>query len=751
MPYNFHHLTLDLHLGADKQLLGGTAQYRVSPRLDLRDTLLLHAAHMDIKQVLWQSEEVEYILKSDSLLILPPAPIQREEQYNLEINFEKKAEFGVLQDYRGTMWSSLLPKTQRHWFPVFDHPRNSFTATISFSADGNEEQRSAVFSGTPDKQGRWQIEKPVPATTIGFAFGNFETSTTLAGNKSISLYSEQNLLDEQQKADVLNMAYSVLTETQKAIGIEYPFNSLDVIILEDHYWERKQYATGLGYVYTNAGNVENQIRQVILAQWMGIQQHEEQWIEAGAVRLLQAWLHAQIFDEEPPFSHSIPNSKTKDTPELSDFSLYSTFSNEKWNNWLYSYQLWEKDSSRIAQALNISAPAILEESRNLQTWTWHSLSEELYRDSGFLWKHIPLLHKPPEIDTIRYEAEYLYDDLMSDLKIVFRARDSVVTQLVTTDLTLEKRDEVEQKQIVFTGEIDTVDVSSEGSIRNARLMPVDTLSIQFEEHKPASFWLYQLRVSERVELKAEAADNLKNHTDNPDLQLAILDVLNRQLAPSVEAALLQTLAAFTDGAVGTEQQFLKALSSSDNNVALAALKALKNYPDNQQVKSRVKRVLQSSESTNMIQNALHVYAALTDNEQFAQQAEQLMASDTTGTYVPTITDIMTNRGDTSRAVALFQKYSHSSYSYSIRHKMIEGSMSYSDQVDDWEPFVKALWEDSDPRIRYMGVELASNTDEFGAGDGAGESLKAQLPEEYDARVYQRILHYIQANQESTVN
>lgn len=743
MPYDFIHLKLDLSLDINRHLLGGTASYQISPRLNMRDTLLLHAAHMDINRILWQGQEAEYTLSNDSILITPPPALQRTKQYLLEIVFEKKMEFGVLRNFRGTIWSSLLPKTQRHWFPVFDHPRNSFTTDISLTTDSSKNAKMAVFSGTRDDEGRWKLGTPVPATAIGFAMGQFETSETLAGRKTINLVSEKGLLNAQQKSDLLDTAYSVLMETQKAIGMEFPFQSFDLVILEDHHWEQKQYAAGMGYIFMNNGDLKHQIRQVIQAQWMGIQHREEQWVEAESIRLLQAWLYAKVFKED---SQSKINN-TADTPESSDFGLYNKFSIKNWQHWLYSYQQWEKDTTRLTQAIELHGQSILEESETVHTW--HSLGDILYQRTGYLWEHRPLLSSPQKTDTLEYRAEFLYDDLMSDLKIVFSAKDSAITSLVSTELRLEKGDGVEQKQVVFTGQTDTVDVDFQGSVRNASLIPVDSLPVIFNEEKPAMFWLYQLRESERAEHRAEAAEKLKNHTDNPDLQLALLDFMNRELAPPVEAALLQTLAVFTNGAVGTEQQFLKALSSSHKNVQLAAINALKNYPDNQQVENRVERLISNNEDADIIKKSLHVYAALTNKEQFNEQANRLMASDTTGTFVPNITNIMITLGDTTRAVSLYKTYSGLTYSYSVRQKMLDGLQKYASYVSNWQQLINQLMDDPDPRIRYLGIGILASldTEKF----NADELLQNRLPEEYDARVHQRIVQYLHLSPQANIN
>jgi len=651
-------------------------------------------------------------------------------------------EFGILKNYRGTIWSSLLPKTQRHWFPVFDHPRNSFTTDISVMTDSTRSLNTTVFSGTSDREGRWKLNTPIPATSIGFAVGPFEKNETLAGRKVINLYSEKGVLNQQEKSDILETAYSVLTKTQQAIGIEFPFQSLNLLVLEDHLWEQKQYAAGMGFIYKNGLSLKRQIRQVIQAQWMGIQQREEQWIEADAVRILQTWLYLQVFGEDRITEIDKPTG----TPQLSDFNLYNKFSPQNWQKWLYSYQQWEKDTTRLAQAVALHGQSILDQTETVHTW--HSLGNFLYNQTGYLWEHMPMLSSPLKTDTVKYRAEFLYDDLKSDLKIAFNAKDSVVTSLVTAQLMLDKGTEVVQKQVVFTGQNDTISVDFQGSVRNTSLAPVDSIPIMFDEVKPATFWLYQLSESDQSQQHSEFSHKLKNHTENPDLQLALLDVMNRDLAPPVEAALLRTLAAFTDGAVGTEQQFLKALSSTHKEVKLAALNALKNYPDNQQVQSRVGRLLSSNEGEDIIEKSLQIYAALADKELFSEQANRLMASDTTGTFVPTLTDIYVNIGDTARAVSLYKIYSKSSYPYVIREKMLEGLMKYASYVESWEELLNALLSDVDPRIRFLGVKITASLaeDEIEAEN----LLENMLPEEYDARVFQKILQYFQPSQ-STIN
>jgi len=724
-PYEFKELNLTISLDSVSGTVSGQAVYNFQPKLHVWDTLVLHAAHMDIKEVSWNESEADYTIQNDSLLISPPEGLIEGNTQKLSIRYSAVPKFGIHKNNRGTVWTSLLPRSHRHWFPVFDHPGNTLITTLR--VETNRTNTSIVASGDKlENSNRWIHEEKIPATAIAFAAGNFEQTETMAGIKTISLYNEAGIITDDRKSELLREAHSALTQTQKELGIEYPHQSLNIIVLEDHKWEQKAYGAGIGFIYLNRGNLTEQLRRIIQAQWIGVSMREEQWSEAPPTILLQSWLAEQVFDSVR--TGNISQSASMDSAQ----TVYHNFSKENRDRWQYSLSQWEAEGFRFADAVNTTARNFFDRSREI--FNWQSYSDFLYRHTGHLWKQPPELEEPAVPDSIQYNVEYLYDDMSADLKMVFTAIDSVVNTLVTTQVKLKDLQGRTVKEVVFTGSGDTVDVDTEGAIMNAGIVGADTAHIYFNEMKPMSFWLEQLRNAGEAVKRAEATKGLANYADNPDLQLALLDILDREEDPGVIANLLRTLAKITDGATGTEQQFLKQLNHNDKRVRLAALAALRNYPENEQVKRRVQRNIELEGDPDIVRTALTVFSNIADTATIVSELETLTTGDTKGKFVPDILDRYLAIGDTTSAVTTAQLYMDNRYPYSLRREIIEVLLTYHREVEGWQEIMENLLHDTDPRIRYRVVDIATLLKpEVGM-----DLIEKQIVEEYDARVVTRL-------------
>src|SRR5699024_8799906 len=108
--------------------------------------------------------------------------------------------------------------------------------------------------------------------------------------------------------------------------MEYPYQRLHIVILNDHFWEQKPYGASVIYLYKNKGSLLNQLRRGLYAQWFGVYQHEARWANAEPIQLFQTVLHYKISDN-PIFL------KNENTPEADFSTVYETYSVNRWNFW----------------------------------------------------------------------------------------------------------------------------------------------------------------------------------------------------------------------------------------------------------------------------------------------------------------------------------------------------------------------------------------------------------------------------------
>jgi len=726
MPYDALNLDLTLNLDHESELITGEAEYTFGVHLTTNDTLMLHAAHMDIKMLTWNGQTIDYTAQNDSLLLAPPAEVTPGETFKIKINYLKEYEFGLNRNYKGTVWSSLLPKSHRHWYPVLDHPRNAFTATVHINS--SDSAHTVVFSGTPDKGSEsWTRKSSTPSTALAFAVGNFEQNSTLAGIKKINLYNEKGLLEEQKKADLMQVAYNALTEIQNLLEIEYPFQSLNLVVLEDPHWETKQYAAGMGFIYlNNNGALEQQVRRIVLAQWIGVQKRETQWLENDATMLLQTWIYNSLYEDDEYILTD------KNLIESYESDLYQKFSTGYWGMWVKSYRYWLDNNKKMTQAVDLAGNQFLQSGRNI--FNWDILNDYLYRKTGYYWNSRPEFYRSETKDTLYYKVDFLYDDLSDTMRVAFSAVDSAKYELVNATVDLISGQSVTNKDITFTGTTDTVTFTVDGFIDNSYISAPDSLLISFNSSKPMMFWLYQLRNATDVQRKIEAAEELQNYAENPDLQLALLDIMDGIENPRIQAALVQTLGIITDGGIGTEQQFLKVLGSEHVQIRRAALNALENYPENDQVQQRVKRLIDIEEEKTIVNRSLEVYKSIADSAVFKSTAESLLQADKKGIFSYKVLEQLIELGDTTYAVNKAIDFIQPEYPFSVRNKNIQLLKTHHQKIENPDAIFRMMLRDVDPRIRFLSAEMARilNTEEVYS------TIENYLPDEYDARVYQNL-------------
>lgn len=157
-------------------------------------------------------------------------------------------------------------------------------------------------------------------------------------------------------------------------------------------------------------------------------------------------------------------------------------------------------------------------------------------------------------------------------------------------------DDSTTSEVTFTGERDSVKIAVPATVEYVRF---GSGSTDIEEIRlgrfPVMFLLAQLR-SSNVEDRRIAASLLSYHTDNPDLQLALKDALNAETDVQTKANLLSTLGAFTAGATGTEIQFMQEVNSDYIEIQIAALEALSNYKEDENVPGVIQQKMERTSS-----------------------------------------------------------------------------------------------------------------------------------------------------------
>ncbi|WP_440998587.1 hypothetical protein [Fodinibius sp. SL11] len=733
LDYDFISVNLNLGVQPQNMRIDGEATYQVEANISGADTLTLYASHLDVSNVSVDGEAVDFSLQNDSLFIPVDDSTVAGSQYEVNIRYSGRPQFGVLQNQHETIWSSQLPRAQRHWIPIVDHPQVTLQTTFNISVPSGvsvwatgEKVDEEVLSVEAVRY-TFASQQEIPASSLAFAMGDFESQSTSYGEKKINLVVEKSLANEIDQQTVLQNAYNYLESVEEALQRDYPFSQLQVVVLGDHSGETKSWGASTVFLYKNRGDWDTQLMRGIIGQWFGIHQRERQWSQADAITLSQTLLFQELMSDNTTLN-------TSNQPQGFSNSLYQQFGPERWNSWQKGIGEWQNESIKT----------FMRDSLTQMMDLGGVISWEQYANFWYAHKGQPLFEKPQfsldaedsvtQRDSVAYEVYYDFNEAEGTIKLQFKATNGFFGELTTINAYAIYPGKVDTSEVTFTGKEDSIVLQVQPTINTLKLDTQDHPSLTLEEFKPSSFLINDLRDGETVTDRAKAARKLGYHSDNPDLQLAIKDFMNQDLEPEVEAGLLLSLADITDGASGTEQVFLDALKSDHRVIREAGLMALQNYPQNSTVVNTVQAVAQRSDELPMFKKATEVLTVVMAEESFSGFVQSVVQSDTEGHRSIFSIRQLANVGQVADAIEQANLFTENQYSFDIRSAALQILIQHDHAANNWLSLAQNLLDEADPRIRFLvlkGLERNMNNE-------IRQYLKDYMQDEYDARVYQKI-------------
>lgn len=728
-PYDISHAELRLDIDPANKLLSGQVTYTINAKAIDLSVLSMHAAELSITELSVDGEASDFEIRGDTLDILFEEMISAGEEFELTIQWQSQSEYGLHNDHLGNMWSSMNPLAHRHWFPVFDHPREQFTVDAYLSIplqmevmfNGNLEETLAITENK--KRVHYTTKNEINATGIGFVVGDFLISEMTAGFTKVRLFHPAGEEHQALANSIIVEAARLKKEIEDELSFEYPHESLNMVLLPDNMWMERTHGTGNVYLFDRLGEPSHQLSRNVSKQWFGEYQFDEQYLHLkneGVNGLLPTALHFSINDE--PARIQNPDS------------LWTI---QHWNRWQAAFP---DEPEAFKNTLLESLTDLMRQYSGLTTF--EAYAEYWYSKTGISWfKPSPSLVDVSETDEVwpAYELEILYDEFDSELTLLFELEQGVGENLYATEMVIHEFDNVSEQELTFTGESDTLKIAipetTEFITFNETEFPLDNLTIR---KAPLYFLLNQLR-SERPENRIEAAKQLKLHRDNPDLQLALTDILNFEESPEVIAALYEALGALTNGATGTEEQFIRGMNNDSEAIQLASIQALVNYSGNEYVRSSLRSKLMRAEGE-IFRASVQVYQQLANTEELISTMNTLQRRDTVGVRTLYLISEADSLHNTEEARSIADEYSGSDYPFEIRKSALNYLENYDTDASSWQDRLATLASDADPRIRFWAAEHAPR---FLSSVEAVEFLESAMLNEMDPRVKAMIFAVIE--------
>jgi HEAT repeat protein len=736
LPFTINHLDAELSID-ETGSVEGDLLYSITFRDDDVDSLIFHAGGIEILNTVADDESKNFYIENESLVIYLDSLMRKEEEIDLRIQYRSSPSYGLYQTDKGTFWTSNLPATTSHLLPVFDHPRIEFTSEFVITHPSG---KTVVANGrigeteivSVDKElTTFVANRPVTPGGINFVMGQLERagSTNDSGlrqqlteekanlfqrrsDNQIHLYSE---LSSTESAEIISIAADAFHRVGEFLDYPYPFRDLNLILLEDDFWETKPYGSGMLYLFQNRGDLERQIRMGVLSQWIGAYIREELWSDAEAINLLKAYAANELFEL---------NYNSEGTP-----APYNSLDDNQVSRWQHFLEKDENES--LKRKVGESVRNIFNGNHNILSW--NELASMIYNNSGQ--NYFDGL-QPGEITTetesnYEYVAEMNWNEAEGTVQIDFESLGEPITELVTIRVSEITFQDEREHELTFTGQTDAIVLNVSSGIENLKLYVSSRDDIILNENKPFQFWIYQLQNEDDPQRRREAAMALSGFPDNPDLQLALTDLLNGETVPEVYAEILRSLASITMGASGTDQTFLDRTSDRQPKIVrLAAIEGLAYYRNNDMVISSLRSIINQTDDSDIRKTAVRSLYETTGPEAFRNITETLITREAALDEVPLMLSLLARHGEVEAAVQFSETFLTEGFPYRVRHEVLKLVIEYDNSRSGWENRLPDLLSDRDPRIRYQAVEALGKVSE----SVRTEMVQSRLAEELDERV-----------------
>lgn len=724
--FRFHHLEAELTISDNPVTIDGIARYRVAAYLDGYDEIRLNATELEINRITLDGSDMHFEITDDELIISLDHEVNRDEEMELEIAYQAQPEFGVHRSARGTIWTSSLPATNRHWLPGPDHPRTRLTTDLTFLVDEN---KKAVSGGVLEDETledgyariNWQSGDPLPLSDIGFAVGNFIETEAHFGIRRLRVFAEEAVFSEEDAEDILQIGFNRLRQAEGDIGYSFPFDQFSIIMLEDDYWEPRSFSAGMGWLYSIRGSMEDQIYPVLYSQWFGIYRQMEQWEDASAMLGYQSHVGQMFADGD------VPEMKTFDSIPEHPETVYSRFSPDSLNrvrNWFDEYP-----DEAYPIAVKESSNQLLSAER--EVYTWNDISDMWYSNIGLLWDEAPVAPHVRPPDTLDFIADVSFSGSAGRVIFNFEPVDHNTNRSVAVNVRIYRNDGPVTEEIEIPGNGGEVRITLEEQVQTAYVESGIDDPVQVNEDKSITMWLYQLRNAESASARKQAAMALGEVEDDPDLQLALRDALAGEDQTEVLAEIYRSLGKLSRGASGTQQTFIEGLQHSSRDVQIASLEALSYYEDDSEVNNEVFEIISLSQDIPKVYKAVGVYRQINSDEYFVDFIVRFLEEDEEELrFTPGLIDEFYRTESIEYAIEHTERYLEFRYPFEIRYKVWNQLAEHDTADERWRNRVESYLDDPDPRMRLLVFSKIHKFDEAQIEN----LLSDRAGEEFDKRV-----------------
>lgn len=722
----FENLNLTIEPDTSENTLKGVATWQVRLIDEKPDSLSLNLFKGVVNSVRIDELSVAFSYQYDRLTLEIPDSVTADSLFKIEINYSSEPVVGLHIQDNGLHWSSTLPGSRSDIFPTIQSPTVRVTTDIriivpnSWKAVSNGFSAGSTLLHDDRRLYHWKSTKPISVTDIVLAYGPLNVSTSRYNNVEFNVFTAFNSSPIVEDIAIIEKAVSFLNLTDSLLSTPYPYEALNVVLIDDHRWEFKSASAGVAFIFKNGGNFTDQLAKSIAGMYFGSYHKPFNLADSDHILLNQTRLYNLLSKDSDPlkFLNEYPSHKDS-WYNLSPQSWLKAFT------WIENFGQGSSlfQTNKLSEILSygpgsFSSDDYLAMLQNPEISSYPDFIDPGYPDTTKI--QVIYTHDYPNQ---RISIEFLPTFMSSSIGDFIPIKIQQYTDGTSLDLEF---------QISRNG--DKISVNTNGFTNNMYVVNENPL-IHFEEVKPAEFWRFQLRNDPDYLKRLEAAEGFGRVVDDPDIQLFLQDLIRTEPDELVRERLVKSYSQLTNGARGTQQRFINWLSDSSIRVRNASLLALKKYPGNADALGAVYSIISTSQDIAFVNMAIRVYFEIASPEEFFATGRGLLVEDQedllfTATVLPLI--IKTDQG-LAFAPNLMQ-YLEADFPFFIRNIAFEILKDVEISASYWQDLLPMLATDPDPRVRFLSAPLLEKID----SEIAGDILSEWVQKEYDVRVLQHL-------------
>lgn len=731
----FHHLQVTMEFLPDEPTLRGVAAWQFSIPESGTPEVRLNSIRTEVFTVLINEKDADFFMSGDTLIVTPFQEIQTDTRHKLEVIYRSDLVFGLQRKDSGAFMSSMIPGAVANLLPVPLSPKVAVPIDIrmimpsDWQGVANGIRTANILLPEGKRLFHWKTSEPAPVTQIGFFAGRLTSQITQIDGVSLNIYTQTDRTVDNLE-EITETARKLVQAVHQVTDRKLPFGALNLVLVEDLVWDIAPFGHAYSYIDVSSDDVPAQLLRAVTHQYFGSALRSHSIDNADHILALKAILAHRVAS----MANITRVSLNQEHQKSWEYPVWLSLSALTWNTTLKmtdprSRTLLEPDIREFLDEIEANFDSMKALDNGVYSW------EELTSAVGFQNNRNVVQMIASNLPVVeRYTAIYEFDEMTGRFTFELVPEQTYPQRYLSLTIRQFTDGTLNDLTVLASNMGDRLHLTSGGFVENMYIYNDDPL-LEFTEIKPAAFWLYQLRRDGDADRRIESAEGFGRVQNDPDVQLILQDLIRNEPDPRVKARLVTSLSLIVGDAFGTNRRFMDLLSSESREVRFAALYALRNYASNEAVQQQVFRIISQSQDIEYVNLAIEVYKHIVNEREFYSVARSLLHEDTEDLYfTQTIIPLIVQTQQGVIFAPNLMDYLDDQYAFDLRRTAFDALYPLEIDSDYWAEILPELLVDSDPRMRYMALNLVATL----PGTLRDEILQDRLYNEYDVRVLRRV-------------